>query len=184
MSRASALGSPSLDPKKTPVSTSALLVLVNSFAVLEQRRLTPWSTGLATACHAWAPFHSGPSASCRCVPVTANVSPCSTLASPVEKLYKLFFEENILKYISLALALMLSGCASSGVVPLTADKFMISKNTVKFGGGISASAAAEVHEEANSFCTKQGKKVETVDLQLSPGRAGSAGSVTLQFRCI
>ena len=74
MSRASALGSPSLDPKKTPVSTSALLVLVNSFAVLEQRRLTPWSTGLATACHAWAPFHSGPSASCRCVPVAANVS--------------------------------------------------------------------------------------------------------------
>ena len=74
MSRASALGSPSLDPKKTPVSTSALLVLVNSFAVLEQRRLTPWSTGLATACHAWAPFHSGPSASYRCVPVTANVS--------------------------------------------------------------------------------------------------------------
>ena len=117
-------------------------------------------------------------------PVNLGVSPCSTLASPVEKLYKLFFEENILKYISLALALMLSGCASSGVVPLTADKFMISKNTVKFGGGISASAAAEVHEEANSFCTKQGKKVETVDLQLSPGRAGSAGSVTLQFRCI
>ena len=117
-------------------------------------------------------------------PLTMGVSPCSTLASPVEKLYKLFFEENILKYISLALALMLSGCASSGVVPLTADKFMISKNTVKFGGGISASAAAEVHEEANSFCTKQGKKVETVDLQLSPGRAGSAGSVTLQFRCI
>lgn len=116
--------------------------------------------------------------------LNSGVSPCSTLASPVEKLYKLFFEENILKYISLALALMLSGCASSGVVPLTADKFMISKNTVKFGGGISASAAAEVHEEANSFCTKQGKKVETVDLQLSPGRAGSAGSVTLQFRCI
>ena len=119
-----------------------------------------------------------------CGRLTSPVSPCSTLASPVEKLYKLFFEENTLKYISLALALMLSGCASSGVVPLTADKFMISKNTVKFGGGISASAAAEVHEEANSFCTKQGKKVETVDLQLSPGRAGSAGSVTLQFRCI
>ena len=118
------------------------------------------------------------------VRLNSGVSPCSTLASPVEKLYKLFFEENTLKYISLALALMLSGCASSGVVPLTADKFMISKNTVKFGGGISASAAAEVHEEANSFCTKQGKKVETVDLQLSPGRAGSAGSVTLQFRCI
>ena len=90
-----------------------------------------------------------------------------------------------MKYLSFAaLALMISGCASSGVVPLTTDKFMISKNTVKFGGGISASAAAEVHEEANVFCTKQAKKAETIDLQLVPGRAGTAGNVTLQFRCI
>jgi predicted outer membrane repeat protein len=89
-----------------------------------------------------------------------------------------------LKYTAFALALLLTGCASSGVVPLTADIFVISKNTAKFGGGISTSAAAEVHEEANDFCTKQGKKSETVDLQLLPGRAGSMGSVTLQFRCI
>ena len=89
-----------------------------------------------------------------------------------------------MKYISFVLILLLSGCASSGVVPLTADKFMISKNTAKFGGGISASAASEVHEEANEFCAKQGKKMETVDLQLTPGRAGSLGNVTLQFKCL
>lgn len=89
-----------------------------------------------------------------------------------------------MKYTAFALALLLTGCASSGVVPLTTDKFMISKNTAKFGGGISASAASEVHEEANDFCSKQGKKMETVDLQLVPGRAGSLGNVTLQFRCV
>jgi len=89
-----------------------------------------------------------------------------------------------LKYTLFALALLLTGCASSGVVPLTADKFMISKNSAKFGGGISASAASEVHEEANDFCSKQGKKMETVDLQLVPGRAGSLGNVTLQFKCV
>lgn len=88
------------------------------------------------------------------------------------------------KFVALSIALLLSGCASSGVVPLSADKLMISKNTAKFGGGISASAASEVHEEANDFCAKQGKKVETVDLQLTPGRAGSLGNVTLQFKCI
>jgi len=88
------------------------------------------------------------------------------------------------KFVALFIVLLLSGCASSGVVPLSADKLMISKNTAKFGGGISASAASEVHEEANDFCAKQGKKVETVDLQLTPGRAGSLGNVTLQFRCI
>ncbi len=89
-----------------------------------------------------------------------------------------------MKYTAFALALLLTGCASSGVVPLTTDKFMISKNTAKFGGGISAAAASEVHEEANDFCSKQGKKMETVDLQLVPGRAGSLGNVTLQFRCV
>lgn len=35
--------------------------------------LTPWSTGYAAAGRAWASLHSGPSASCRGVPVTANV---------------------------------------------------------------------------------------------------------------
>lgn len=88
------------------------------------------------------------------------------------------------KIVALSIVLLLSGCASSGVVPLSADKFMISKNTAKFGGGISASAASEVYEEASDFCAKQGKKVETVDLQLTPGRFGSLGNVTLQFRCI
>lgn len=100
------------------------------------------------------------------------------------RFYQLFLEVHVLKFIPFALIFFLSGCASSGVVPLTTDKFMISKNTAKIGGGISASAASEVHQEANEFCTTQGKKVETVDLQLTPGRAGSLGNVTLQFRCI
>ena len=108
----------------------------------------------------------------------ADVQPVQT------RLYQSFFEVHILKFISLALTLLLFGCASSGVVPLSNDKFMISKDTVKFGGGISASAASEVHQEANDFCTKQGKKVEEVDLKLMPGRAGSVGNVTFQFRCI
>ena len=40
-----------------------------------RRGLTPCSTGHATACHAWASFHSGPSASRRCAPVSSNVRP-------------------------------------------------------------------------------------------------------------
>lgn len=91
---------------------------------------------------------------------------------------------NTSKYAPFILVLLLSACASSGVVPLAADKFMISKNTAKFGGGISASAAAEVHKEANDFCAQHGKSTETIDLQLSPGRAGSLGNVTLQFKCV
>lgn len=99
-------------------------------------------------------------------------------------LYQSLLKVHILKHNSLFLLLLLTGCASSGVVPLSSDKFIISKNTAKFGGGVSASAAAEVHEEANEFCAKRGQKVQTVDLQLSPGRYGSMGNVTLQFKCV
>lgn len=98
--------------------------------------------------------------------------------------YEKEYEMRILKIVALFIVLLLSGCASSGVVPLSGDKFMISKNTAKVGGGISASATSEVLGEANDFCAKQGKKVETLDLQLTPGRFGSMGNVTLQFRCI
>jgi len=89
-----------------------------------------------------------------------------------------------MKFALPLLGLLLVGCASSGVVPLESNRFMISKNTVKFGGGISASATADVHKEASDFCIKNGKEMETIDLQLTPGRAGSTGNVSLQFRCI
>lgn len=89
-----------------------------------------------------------------------------------------------MKFILLAVPLLLVACASSGVHSMGSGKFMISKNTAKFGGGISASAAAEVHEEANAYCAERSQKMESVDLQLSPGRAGSLGNVTLQFKCV
>ncbi len=89
-----------------------------------------------------------------------------------------------MKHLFLISTLIIAGCASSGVVQLSSEKYIISKNTAKVGGGISMSATAEVHEEANAFCASKGKKVETIDLMLSPGRIGSLGSVTLQFKCV
>lgn len=86
--------------------------------------------------------------------------------------------------LSLSLSLFLVACASSGVYPLAGDKLMISKNTAKVGGGISAAATSEVHQEADAYCAELKKKVEVTDLQMSPGRFGSLGNVTLQFRCI
>jgi len=88
-----------------------------------------------------------------------------------------------LKYVALTLFLFLAGCASSGVVSLDDDEFVISKATARVGGGISASALADVRKEANDFCAKQGKQMEKVDLKLTPGNIGVLGSVVLQFRC-
>jgi hypothetical protein len=88
-----------------------------------------------------------------------------------------------LKYVALTLVLFLAGCASSGVVPLSDDLFVISKNTAKVGGGVSASAVADVVAEANDFCAKQSREMERADLKLTPGQMGALGNVTLQFRC-
>jgi hypothetical protein len=89
-----------------------------------------------------------------------------------------------MRLFACSIPLLLSACASSGVYPLGGDKLMISKNTAKVGGGVSASATSEVHQEADAYCAEKNKKMEVTDLQLSPGRLGSLGSVTLQFRCI
>lgn len=89
-----------------------------------------------------------------------------------------------IKLLALCISLFLAACASSGVHSFGSDKLMISKNTAKVGGGVSASATADVHQEANEYCAELGKKVEVTDLQLTPGRLGSMGNVTLQFKCI
>jgi hypothetical protein len=89
-----------------------------------------------------------------------------------------------LKYTLLTLILLFAGCASSGVVPLSDDLFVISKNTAKVGGGVSASALADVVAEASDFCAKQSKEMERTDLKLTPGQMGALGNVTLQFKCM
>lgn len=88
-----------------------------------------------------------------------------------------------MKLLALSIPLFLAACASSGVHSIGSDKLMISKNTAKVGGGISASAASEVNQEAEAYCAERKKKVEVIDLQLTPGRFGSLGNVTLQFKC-
>lgn len=89
-----------------------------------------------------------------------------------------------IKVLALSIPFLLVACASSGVLSMGGDKLMISKNTAKVGGGISAEAAAEVHQEADAHCAALKKKVEVIDLQLTPGRLGSLGNVALQFKCV
>lgn len=88
------------------------------------------------------------------------------------------------KLLAVFIPLLLVACASSGVYPIGSDKMMISKNTARVGGGISAASTADVHQEADAYCAEKQKKMEVTDLQLTPGRFGSLGNVTLQFRCI
>ena len=57
------------------------------------------------------------------------------------------------------LTLVLTGCVSTGVVPMDKDIYMVSKRSAQFGFGPADGVKADVYREANEFCEKQNKKV-------------------------
>ena len=81
------------------------------------------------------------------------------------------------------LILVLSGCSSTGIVPMDKDTFMVSKRSAQIGLGAADGAKADVYREANEFCAKQNKKVETVSLEMTDSGVARPASASLQFRC-
>ena len=84
----------------------------------------------------------------------------------------------------ISLMLVLTGCSSTGIVPMDRDTFMVAKRSAQVGFGPPDGVKADVYKEANEFCAKQGKGVETVDLKITNSGFARPGNVTLQFRCV
>ena len=80
--------------------------------------------------------------------------------------------------------LVLAGCSSTGIVPMDKDTYMVSKRSAQVGFGPAIGAKADVYQEANDFCAKQNKKVETVKLETTDSGFGRPASASLQFRCV
>jgi len=80
--------------------------------------------------------------------------------------------------------LVLSACTSSGVVPMDKGTYLISQRSAQIGIGPPVGVKAEVYLEANEFCAKQDKAVETVNLEMTDSMPARPGSVMLQFRCV
>ncbi len=57
------------------------------------------------------------------------------------------------------------------------------EESAQAGFGPPVAAKAQVYREANAFCARQGKTVETVNLELTDSGFARPGSVTLEFRC-
>ena len=79
--------------------------------------------------------------------------------------------------------LILTACTSTGVVPTGEDTFMIAKRSAQVGTGPPVKTQAAVYAEANEYCARQQKAIETVSLDVTNSNFGRPGSVTLQFRC-
>jgi hypothetical protein len=81
-------------------------------------------------------------------------------------------------------SMLLAACASSGVVPMDKGSYLITKRSAQVGVGPPVGVKADVYVEANEFCQKQGKEVETVNLNMYDTYPARPGGVELQFKCI
>lgn len=79
---------------------------------------------------------------------------------------------------------ILSSCASTGVVMMDKDIYMIGKRSAQLGCGPPVAVKADLYIEANEFCAKSGKIVETIKVDMVDTLPARPGSVTLEFRCV
>ncbi|WP_236720878.1 hypothetical protein [Paraburkholderia phytofirmans] len=85
-------------------------------------------------------------------------------------------------FSAMPVLLALAAC-STGVVPMDAGTYMVAKRSAQVGFGPANGAKADVYREANEFCAKENKKVETVSLQMTDSAFAQPASASLQFRC-
>ena len=78
----------------------------------------------------------------------------------------------------------ISGCSSTGVIPVDGDSYMIGKKDGSPGLGVSFANKAAVYREANEFCQARSRVVKTLQENTTPARPGQLGSTELQFRCV
>ncbi len=69
-------------------------------------------------------------------------------------------------FTMLSAAVVIAGCASTGVVPTDRGIFMISKESAAGVFGTSGGVRADIYAEANEFCARSSKVVETVNLDV------------------
>ena len=85
--------------------------------------------------------------------------------------------------VSLA-AVIMAGCASTGVIPVDQDSYMIGKKDGSPGLGVSLTNKADVYREANDFCKAKGLEVKTLQVTTTPSRPEQLGSTELHFKCV
>lgn len=88
-------------------------------------------------------------------------------------------------FFALAVLFVLSGCASTGVIPVSDGVYMISKQSAAGIFGTPAGVEADIYREANAYCAARNQVIETVDVQTQNAVPFyHEGSATLHFRCI
>jgi len=83
-----------------------------------------------------------------------------------------------------AATLALAACLSTGVVPLDADTYQLSKRGPQPGLGRGTDVKSDVERDAVSFCGLRGLRAETVEMTFTEPTWATPTHVTLRFRCV
>jgi hypothetical protein len=85
---------------------------------------------------------------------------------------------------SLVAALLLAGCASTGVIPTGQNTYTISKKDGSPGVGVSLGDKVTVYKEAGAFCKSKGLEVKTITFDQTPTYPFHLGVTELEFSCV
>jgi hypothetical protein len=86
-------------------------------------------------------------------------------------------------YSACFLAMLMTGCASTGIVQTDDGKYLIAKKSPQVGFGPPIGVRAEVYQDANEFCAKEHKVVETINLELTDAGFARSAVASLEFQC-
>ena len=75
-------------------------------------------------------------------------------------------------------------CSNTGIVPMDKGTYMISKKSPQIGFGPPIGIKGEAYTEANDFCAKESKAVETIKYEETNAGFARSAAVALEFRCI
>ncbi|WP_421883222.1 hypothetical protein [Methylibium sp.] len=91
---------------------------------------------------------------------------------------------NVAYLIAALLAVSLfTGCASTGIVPMDAGVYLLSKKSPQVGFGPPIGIKGEVYAEANEFCSRKGLAVQTTRYEETNASFARSAAVALEFRC-
>jgi hypothetical protein len=83
------------------------------------------------------------------------------------------------------LALALSGCGSTGIIPMDKGTYMVANTAAGRGFSTGDGPKADVYLQANEFCAKTNQQVETLNITSQDGKPFvRSGHAELQFRCV
>jgi hypothetical protein len=87
-------------------------------------------------------------------------------------------------FVGIAAVMLLSSCASTGVIPLGQNSYYLGKKDGSPGIGVSLKNKAMVYKEATEFCSAKGLEMKVLKETVTPAVPARLGSTEIEFSCV